>query len=160
MFKIYPIISLLVCISNLKHNQVKKHMMNRHSKPEFCVLIILSWNYLITMVFSSNFTVFWMHNFCCQQQFSIMGIVSIISTWYICDHIFYEGSTPSPRKIKPPFMEVFPSLQKNTKLPDLRSFTSVFPKTFKLVASQRKRGTFKPLYAFLKYLVTEFKETL
>ena len=82
-----------VCISNLKHNQVKKLIMNRHSKPEFCVLIIMNWNYLITIVFSSNFIVFWMHNFCCQQQFSIMGIVSIISTWYICDHSFSEGST-------------------------------------------------------------------
>ena len=67
--------------------------------------------------------------------------------------------SPPPRKIKPPFMEVFPSLQKNTKLPDLRSFTSVFPLKFKLVVSQRKWGTFKPLYAFLKYSVTEFKTT-
>ena len=69
---------------------VRHAIMKRHSKWEFCVLLITNWSNLILGMFSRHFIIFNLHNVCSQQNFK-KHVFNIISTWHICHacHIFY-----------------------------------------------------------------------
>ena len=68
---------------------MRRALLKWHSKPEFCVLLIMNWNYLILEMFSNNFIIFMEHNICSQQNFKKKkkknsSIINICYACYIC----------------------------------------------------------------------------
>lgn len=50
---------------------MRQTILKRHSKLEFCVLVIMTWNYLIRGMLSSDFITFWVRNNCSQRNWLV-----------------------------------------------------------------------------------------
>ena len=77
--------------------------MERHFKQEFCVLVIMNWNVLITRMFSIDFIMFWLYKSCNQQKIkghiSSFNEVSCCLKWtancgkYVIGHYTFKGTS-------------------------------------------------------------------
>ena len=73
---------------------MRQQILKRHSKPTFCVLPIMNWNYLILEMFSSNFIIFIQHNVCSQQNFKKYVFKLLLIFFMLAIFLFNWGEEP------------------------------------------------------------------